>query len=208
MTPRKALFFSMLACVSFLLFPPPKALSADSAPTAFIKSVVDKVFHTLNIYPVAGPAENLPKRRAGIKEIIDENFDSPEMAKRALGKYWRDQSAEKQQEFTKLFYWRLYNFYIMRVETYSDEKVLYKKEMLKGNVASVHTQISSKKYPEFDIEYRVKKTGEGWRIYDVVIEGVSLVANYRSQFGNFLSKKTFEELLKELRSKNPENNLH
>jgi phospholipid transport system substrate-binding protein len=92
----------------------------------------------------------------------------------------------------------------LRVEAYSDEKVLYNKEILKGNVAAVYTQVSSKKYPEFDIEYRLKQEGESWKIYDVVIEGVSLVANYRSQFSSFLSKKSFEELLKALREKNPE----
>lgn len=207
MTSPKVLFLPMLFCLSCLFVISPKAHGAPTPPTDFIKSVVDNVFHTLNMYPVAGPQENLPKRRAKIKEIIDENFDAEEMAKRALGKYWKAQPVEKQQEFTKLFYWRLYNFYILRVETYSDEKVMYKKELLKGDIAGVHTLISSKKYPEFDIEYRVRKADESWKIYDVVIEGVSLVANYRSQFGNFLSKKTFDELLRELRAKNEENNL-
>jgi phospholipid transport system substrate-binding protein len=178
-----------------------------AAPMEVMKGVVGEVFSTLQTYPVSGPPDTLAKRRQKIREIIDTHFDSVEMSQRALGKHWKEIPEEKRREFTQLFYWRLYNFYILRVENYSDEKVLYNKEIIKGNVAAIFTQISSRKYPEFDIEYRLKQEGDDWKIYDVVIEGVSLVANYRSQFSSFLSKKTFDELLKTLREKNPENPL-
>ncbi|MFZ5764242.1 MAG: MlaC/ttg2D family ABC transporter substrate-binding protein [Thermodesulfobacteriota bacterium] len=204
MTSRHFLSFALTAWIALLLCVPLPTAGAATTPTDFIRSVVGQVFHTLQTYPVSGPEENMAKRRSGIKAIIDANFDAEDMSRRALGKYWKEQTPAKQQEFTDLFYWRLYNFYILRVETYSDEKVLYKKELNKGAVASVLTQILSRKYPEFDIEYRVKKKNDEWKIYDVVIEGVSLVANYRSQFGSFLGKKSFDELLRELREKNPE----
>lgn len=183
---------------------PALAGSKSGNPTDMIRGVVEETFKALNAYPVAGPEENLPKRRESIKNIIDTNFDSLEMSRRALGKNWQDQSKEKQLEFIKLFYWRLYSFYILKVETYSDEKVQYVKEKASGNKAAVLTRINSKRYPEFDIEYRLKKDGDIWKIYDVVIEGVSLVANYRSQFDSFLAKKTFDELLQGLREKAPE----
>jgi len=201
-------FNFMVACIVIAVFLAGVAQGVPRAPMDIMKGVVDEVFHALQIFPVNGPPENLPKRRAEIRKIIDNHFDAALMSQRALGKYWKEISEDKQQEFTKLFYWRLYNFYIMRLEAYSDEKVIYNKELLKGNVAAIYTQISSKKYPEFDIEYRLKQYGDDWKIYDVVIEGVSLVANYRSQFNSFLGKKSFDELLKALREKTPEDSLH
>ena len=177
------------------------------SPMTTVKKVADNVFQTLNTYPVAGPPEFLPKRREGIKEILDANFDADEMAKLALGKHWRSLSEDQRQEFSRLFYWRLYSFYILRIEMYSDQKILYKNEkIIELDKSTVLTRVSSKKYPEFDILYRLKKASDSWKIYDVVIEGVSLVSNYRGQFNNFLSKKkTFDDLLKTLQEKAPDN---
>ncbi|MBU0968834.1 MAG: ABC transporter substrate-binding protein [Proteobacteria bacterium] len=200
-------FSCIIACIIVAVFVAEVAQGVARSPMDIMKEVVENVFHTLHTYPVGGPPENLAKRREEIKKIIDSHFDAREMSKRALGKYWKDISDEKQDEFTQLFYWRLYNFYIMRLEAYSDEKVVYDKELTKGNVAAVYTQVSSKRYPEFDIEYRLKQQGDDWKIYDVVIEGVSLVANYRSQFNSFLSSKSFPELLKALHEKTPQDSL-
>lgn len=200
-------FCCMAAWVALALLFAGVSRSEAGAPMEIMQGVVGEVFSTLKTYPVSGPPDNMTKRRQKIREIIDTHFDSAEMSQRALGKYWKEISEEQRKEFTQLFYWRLYNFYILRLENYSDEKVLYNKEIIKGNIAAIYTQISSSKNPEFDIEYRLKQQSEDWKIYDVVIEGVSLVANYRSQFSSFLSKKTFEELLKTLREKNPENPL-
>jgi phospholipid transport system substrate-binding protein len=183
-----------------------RVYSQSISPTEMIKGVSDQIFQTLNAFPVAGPPEFLPKRREEIKRILDSNFDATEMAKLALGKYWKPLSESQRQEFSSLFYWRLYSFYILRIEMYSDQTILYKNEKLTEDKASVLTRVSSKKYPEFDIAYRLKRQSDSWKIYDVVIEGVSLIANYRVQFNNFLSKKnTFEDLLKTLREKAPDN---
>lgn len=200
-------FYCMAACIIVAVFAAGVARGVAPSPMDIMKGVVEEVFHTLQAYPVDGPPENLTKRREAIKKIIDRHFDAREMSQRALGKYWKEISDDKRQEFTKLFYWRLYNFYVMRLENYSDEKVIYNKELLKGNAAAIYTQVNSKKYPEFDIEYRLRQQGDDWKIYDVVIEGVSLVANYRSQFNSFLSKKSIDELLKALREKTPEDSL-
>jgi len=201
-------FTFMTACIVIAALTAGAAQGVALSPMETMKGVVAEVFHSLQAYPVDGPPENLPRRREEIRKIIDGHFDAVQMSQRALGKYWKEISEDKRQEFTRLFYWRLYNFYIMRLEAYSDEKVIYNKELLKGNVAAIYTQVSSKKYPEFDIEYRLRQNGDEWKIYDVVIEGVSLVANYRSQFNSFLGKKSFDELLKALREKTPEDSLH
>ncbi len=178
------------------------------SPMAVIKNVSQEVFNVLETYPVAGPPEFLPKRRAAIKDILDANFDSAVMAQLALGRHWKPLSGEERQEFSKLFYWRLYSFYILRIELYSDQTILYREENIKGEKATVSTKINGSKYPEFDINYRLLNSDKGWKIYDVLIEGVSLVANYRSQFNTFLSRKnTFSDLLQKLREKVPENEL-
>ncbi len=152
-------FYCMAACIIVAVFAAGVAQGVAPSPMDIMKGVVEEVFHTLHAYPVDGPPENLTKRREAIKKIIDSHFDAREMSQRALGKYWKEISDDKRQEFTKLFYWRLYNFYVMRLENYSDEKVIYNKELTKGNVAAVYTQVSSKKYPEFDIEYRLRAAG-------------------------------------------------
>ncbi|MCB2183083.1 MAG: ABC transporter substrate-binding protein [Desulfobulbaceae bacterium] len=194
----------LTACLFLSFFIAARASATSISPTDMIKSVVEQTFHALKTYPVDGTPDNLQIRRGSIRKIIDANFDSVEMSMRALGKNWKDLSEEKRQEFIKLFYWRLYTFYILKVETYSNEKVHYIREKISGQKAAVLTRVSGQKYPEFDIEYRMRQSGETWKIYDVVIEGVSLVANYRSQFDSFLSKKTFDELLSGLRDKAPD----
>lgn len=199
--------FLLAACLVFAFSSLSAAQTDATSPLTYIQAEVEKVFQVLRQYPVDGDAETMRQRREAIRKIIDESFDADEMARRALGKYWREQPPEKLEEFTKLFYWRLYNFYILRIETYSDEKVMYGEEKIVRDLAAVSTRISSKRYPEFDIEYRLKRFGDGWKIYDVVIEGVSLISNYRSQFTGFLSKKSFDELLKALREKAPDHAL-
>jgi len=196
MPKHKVQKFRSVATVYFfaaIIFVTAVTHAATISPMEMIKNVSEDVFRILNTYPVSGPSEFLPKRREAIKAILDANFDSNEMAKLALGKYWKPLSDEQRQEFSSLFYWRLYSFYILRIELYSDQTIVYKNEKIAEEKASVLTRVSSKQYPEFDILYRLRNTGEGWKIYDVVIEGVSLIANYRGQFNNFLSKKNLSK---------------
>lgn len=198
------IFFLIMTQVHFFLC---GIVQAESlTPMSLIKTVSEEVFLALNTYPVSGPPEFLPKRREAIKTILNRNFDSMAMAKLALGKHWKPLSAEQRQKFSNLFYWRLYSFYILRIELYSDQTILYKNEKISSDKATVLIRVSSGQYPEFDITYRLKMTDSGWKIYDVVIEGVSLVSNYRNQFNSFLSKKnTFDDLLKKLQEKAPDN---
>jgi len=118
-----------------------------------------------------------------------------------LGRHWRKLSPATRKEFVDLFTELLKSTYLARVHEYSGETVHYKKEMVKGNKALVKTVVVSKG-KEIPVDYKMVNRGEGsWRVYDVIIEGVSMVRNYRSQFSSILQKKKFADLLDQIRDR-------
>ena len=128
-------------------------------------------------------------------------FDEVELSKRTLAKNWNKLNTDQRKEFVQLYEQVLEKAYIDKILAYTNEKIVYDKEaMLTGNQAEVHTTIitASKKIP---ISYRVVLSGGAWKVYDVVIENVSLVMNYRTQFNNILTKDTPEQMLETLRKK-------
>jgi phospholipid transport system substrate-binding protein len=148
-----------------------------------------------------GPS--LQQRRDEILRIVEEYFDFDEMGKRALGKPWKDISPDKQQEFIKLFKQLLFNVYVRRIEASVAPTIAtrYDGERIDGRYALVKTRVASDNRPDVQIDYRLLQEGEEWKVYDIVIEGVSLVENYRQQFGSILTNDSFESLLKRLREK-------
>jgi phospholipid transport system substrate-binding protein len=140
-------------------------------------------------------------REKKIWTIIDGVFDYTELSKRTLAQHWKQFAPDQQEEFTRLFGKLLGSVYIDRIMAYKDEKVLFGKVTnLSDKTAEVQSQVlrSSKSIP---IHYRMILGNEEWKVYDVVIEGVSLVQNYRSQFREILTNKPPEDLLKMLRQK-------
>ena len=140
------------------------------------------------------------ERRAKLEEIIGRRFDYAEMAKRTLASHWKGLSAEKQEEFVALFQQFLANSYAGNVDGYSGEQVEYLKEREKGEFAEVQTKVVSSKV-QIPLDYRLLKKDGEWRVYDVVIDGVSLMKNYRGQFSRIIDSSSFEALLDKLRSK-------
>ena len=122
------------------------------------------------------------------------------MSRRALGANARRYS-DRLAEFTPLFVGSLEQAYIGKLEENGDAKIQYLKEIVDGQDIEVETKTRLKDGSEYSVNYKLKFTPAGWRAYDVVVEGVSLVNNYRSQFDRFLSKKSFDELLQVLREK-------
>jgi phospholipid transport system substrate-binding protein len=133
-------------------------------------------------------------------EIADAMFDYPGLSKRTLGKSWKKLNPTQQKEFTDLFSKHLGNIYLDRIMAYTDEKIVYDKERIKKNKALVYTRVitSTKEIP---LDYRMVSISGDWKVYDVLIEGVSLVKNYRSQFREMLKNKDPEYLLDTLRKK-------
>lgn len=176
------------------------AISASAGePTDQVKQSIDKVLDILRNKELK-KAEKTKERRAAIRKIVDERFDFEEMAQRSLALHWRKRTPEEKKEFVPLYSDLLERAYIRKIEQYTDEKVLYTGEAIEENRAVVRTKIV-RKGVETPIDYRLHQKDNHWEVYDVIIEGVSLVNNYRKQFNQIVSSQSYEELVKRLKSK-------
>jgi len=169
-------------------------------PMAQLKSTIDKALEILSNEELKKP-ENIPERRELLKQIIHERFDFEEMSKRSLALHWSKRSLEERKEFVSLFGELLERSYIKKIERYSNEKVLYIDESIEDNYAVVKTKVITNKGNEIPINYRLMKVDSKWLIYDVVIEGVSLIKNYRTQFNKIIRNHSYEMLVKRMKNK-------
>ena len=167
--------------------------------TEAVRKSVDEVIRIVED-PAWKKPEKKEERRKLLEETIAQRFDFAEMAKRSLGAEWAKRTPDEQKEFAANLQTLLANTYIGRIEAYSGEKVRYLKELNDGEYAEVQTHVDTGK-SVIDITYRLQKNSEDWRVYDVVVEGTSLVQNYREQFKRILRKDSFAELTKQLRDK-------
>lgn len=192
MRPLKALVLSLA-----LLLP----VRADAArPSAEIQSTVEKVIRILKDPSLKSEAKK-KERRAELRRVISSRFDFTEMAKRSLGSQWRRLTPQQREEFVQLFTDLLERAYVDTVESYNDEKFAYLKENLDDGYAEVESKIITRKSEEFSLNYRLHQVGGEWKVYDLVIENISLVNNYRSQFNRIMANSSYEELLRRLRQK-------
>ncbi len=168
------------------------------APTETIKGMVDEVIRLLNDPALKGPEQRRVLRQR-VKQVVDRRFDYEEMAKRSLGPTWGKLSPAQRSEFTRLFAELLEVSYSDKLEQYSGETVSYLSETRDGNFAEVRT-VLVRRNDRIPMNYRLLNQS-GWMIYDVVIEGVSLVSNYRSQFQQVISQSSYQELVRRLRNR-------
>ena len=139
---------------------------------------------------------------AQLGEIIETVFDFNALSRRTLGREWRKMSAEQQKEFVRLFKKLLQGVYADRLLAYSNQKVLFEKEtMLKKDRAEVQTYLQTEDGKKIPLFYRLTDKSGSWKVYDVIIEGVSMVKNYRTQFRQIIAKDSPEKLLEVLRDK-------
>jgi len=136
-----------------------------------------------------------------VRRTIDGRFDWEELARRSLAQYWAQRTPDEKEEFIQLYRELLARTYLNKVQDYSGETVRYEGESIEGNYATVKVRILTSKNTEIPVDYRVMKKGSNWLVYDISIEGVSLVNNYRSQFNSILQKSTYQELVKKLKDK-------
>ena len=183
---------------AFLLFLPFNAF-ADS-PTVEIKSTVDQVIQTLTNPQLQGEGKK-QERRKRLREVIFARFDFREMAQRSLGAHWQRRTPEEQTQFVKVFSDLLEQTYVDKIESYNDEKFIYANERIDGPYAEVGSKMRTSKGEEFTINYKLHRVGEDWKVYDLVIENVSLMNNYRSQFNRILTSSTYDELVLRIRAK-------
>ncbi len=147
------------------------------------------------------PALDQAQRRAEIRAVALDAFDIVEAARRALGPHWPKRSAVERDEFTGLFRGLLERGYLSRIGEYGGERVQYVGERVDGDYATVRAQIVTSKGTQVPVEARVLRKGDRWLMYDVLIENVSLVASYRSQFDRVIRTSSYEELVRRLKDR-------
>lgn len=197
--------FFTVSWVLFLLLVSPRlacgAAQDPSSPLALIQNGTQQALEILH-QSESGRAAPLKQRKDHILRVVDQYFSFEEMAKRALGHPWKEQTPEKQKEFASLFKQLLFNTYVDRLQNYTgaNEKVSYDSQHVDGNYAVVKSHVLYEG-KNAALDYRLRKTNGAWKVYDVVIEGISLVENYRSQFSSILANGSFDSLLQRLRDK-------
>jgi phospholipid transport system substrate-binding protein len=190
--------YLLVAFVMALLVGLP-SMSLAATATESVKGTIDKVLHILQDKEMK-KADRTEERRRLIEKTIGDRFGWEEMAKRTLGTQWGKMTEKQRQEFVDLFRTLLTNTYIGRIETYSGEQIQYINERLQDGFAEVRTKVSSGK-TEFPMVYRMLHKSGDWHVYDIVLDGVSLVANYRGQFGKILHSSGYDDLVEKLRTK-------
>jgi phospholipid transport system substrate-binding protein len=189
----------LIVALAALMLSPGSAFAAPS-PLETIKPQVDRALEVLRDPALKADSAKAAKEKK-IWEILDNVFDYTELSKRTLAQNWKKFSLDQQKEFISLFGKLLGTVYMDRIIAYKDEKVVFGKvTQISDKTAEVQSEVtrSSKSIP---IHYRMILQNGEWKVYDVVIEGVSLVQNYRTQFREILTNKTPEDLLKTLREK-------
>jgi phospholipid transport system substrate-binding protein len=171
-------------------------------PETAVKDMVDEVISILKKEELKGPAKT-QERRTLLENAVGRSLDYEEMGKRTLALHWRKRTPSEQKEFVNIFHTFLSKTYAKRLETYSDEAVQYTKVRLKGSYAEVQTKVASAK-TELSLDYRLVRKADRWWIYDIIINGVSLVRNYRDQFDRIIRSSSYEELVAKLRGRTEE----
>ena len=176
---------------------------AQETPTDAVKRTVDSVVKIVSDKDLKKPTHE-KQRRDALRKTIGAIFDYGEMAQRAMGRHWRDRKPAEQKEFVDLFSTLLENSYAGKIESYNNEKFVYLKETIDGEFAEVRSKVVTPKRDEFTLDYRLMLKDGKWRVYDVIIEGVSLVSNYRTQFNKIITSQSYTELVKKMSAKNSE----
>ena len=184
MKPR---LFAVIAAIVALASP-----AAAGEPTDVLKGRVDRILVLLD-----EPGEH----RVEIRKIADDAFDFEEMSRRALGPHWTARTPEERREFTTLFADLLERSYLNRIESGRGSDVQYVGESLSGDQATVRTRIITAQRTEVPVDYRMHRKDGRWQIFDVSIEGISLINNYRSQFNSVIQSSSYAALVERLRSK-------
>jgi len=187
-------------CLAALFIYPPPVPADDHGPTDQLKPVIDKLISILADESLQGAA-NKNERRTQIMATISGGFDFREMSKRVLGRTWNTLSSKEQDYFVTQMTKLLENVYIGRLETYSGEDVEFVAERIKGKRAQVTTLVEHQG-AKLPVHYIMQKEHSTWMVYDINIEGVSLIRNYMEQFKSILRKEKYEGLVKIIEDKN------
>ncbi len=172
-------------------------------PTDQLRTQIDRVVKTLED-PELRKEDRAAERRAAVRKIAEDIFDFGETAKRSLARHWQARTPAEREEFVVLFTNLLERSYISKIELFNGERIVYVGESLDTDQATVRTKIFTRQGTEVPIDYRMLRKGARWLVYDVIIEGVSLVANYRTQFNKIIQTSSYQELVRKMKMKQDE----
>jgi phospholipid transport system substrate-binding protein len=179
------------------------APAAAGAPTEQLKASVDRVIQILDD-PSLKVDGKVRERRAAVRSVANEIFDFEETARRSLARHWVARTPQERQEFVRLFGDLLERSYISKIELYGGEGIQYLREHVEGDYAVVSTRIVTRTGAEIPVDYRMLRRNARWMVYDVSIEGISLISNYRTQFNKVIQTSSYGELVKRMRVKQEE----
>ena len=169
-------------------------------PLDLVRTAVDKAVQILKD-PKLQPADKKKERIDRLREAVNPIFDYQEMAKRALGTHWRRRTPAEQEEFVILFRDFLEGIYSDKIDLYGGEKVLFGRQTVDEDFAQVESTIINPKGEEIAVNYKLRRVNGKWKVYDAVVENISIINNYRSQFDRVISGSSYQELVKRLREK-------
>ncbi len=170
------------------------------APLDLVRTTVDRAIQILKDPKLSSP-DKKKERVDRLREALAAVFDYEEMAKRALGPHWRQRTPAEQEEFVKLFRDFLERVYSEKIGLYGGEKVRFGREVMDSEFAQVESTIIQPKGEEIAVVYKLRQVNGQWKVYDAIVENISIVNNYRSQFDRVISSSSYEELVKRLREK-------
>jgi phospholipid transport system substrate-binding protein len=189
-----------LVILTFFLQGPviPDALAG--VPSDQLRTSVDQALKVLG--DANAKREHPRERRATLRKIADDIFDWDETAKRSLGTHWQQRTPAERAEFVRLFADLLDRSYMSKIELYDGEKIAYVGDTIEGDQAIVRTKILNKQGTEIPINYKMlRRDSDRWKVYDVEIESVSLVSNYRTQINTLMRRSSYAEVVRTLKSR-------
>jgi phospholipid transport system substrate-binding protein len=172
----------------------------DATPIQVVRTATDQFIQVAQDSQLAAPVGQ-ERRRAEVQRIADRLFDFQEMSRRALALHWRERTPQEQAEFVAVFKQLLGRAYIGRLESYAGEQIVYLGESVDAEFATVRSKIVTGRGAEIAVDYRLHLVGARWMVYDVAVQGVSFVANYRGQFDKIIRGSSYQTLVRELKGK-------
>lgn len=175
-------------------------LALAGEPLEQVRAAIDNAVRILKD-PNLQSQDKKNERIDRLREVLNPIFDYDEMAKRALGSHWRRRTPAEQESFVKVFRDFLEKIYSDKIDLYGGEKVLFGREVMDGDFAEVDSTLIKPKGEAIAVVYKLRRVNGKWKVYDAVVENISIVNNYRSQFDRVISSSSYEELVKRLQEK-------
>ena len=184
------------------------AVAAPAAgPREVVQAAVSRVVTAIqrtavDADSVQAQRQALQQRRLEVRRVAAELFDFDEIARRALSRHWTSRSSAEQAEFTRLFTDLLERTYLGRIEAYSGEKIIYLGEAVDGSFATVRSKVITRRRVETPLDYQLHLRDGRWKVYDVLIDHVSFVATYRTEFARVIQRESYAALVERLHKQN------